>query len=61
MLRALDYVYTVKFIFTFFFVFTTINDKATLQDQTNISLQKDMFEDGFPFPKVGYVSSLEST
>ena len=41
--------------------FTTINDKATLQDQTNISLQKGMSEDGFPFPKVGYVSSLEGT
>ena len=50
----------IKFILTFWF-FTTINDKATLQDQTNISLQKDMFEDVFPFPKVGYVSSLEST
>ena len=26
---------------------------------TNISLQKRMFEDDVPFPKVGYVSSLD--
>ena len=31
----------------------------TLQG-TNISHQKGTFEDDFPFPKVGYVSSLES-
>ena len=28
---------------------------------TNISLQKGTFEDDFPFPQVGYVSSLEGT
>ena len=26
---------------------------------TNISPEKSIFEDDFPFPKVGYVSSLE--
>ena len=27
---------------------------------TNISPEKPIFEDDFPFPKVGYVSSLEN-
>ena len=33
-------------------------ERNTLQG-TNISPQKWHFEDGFPFPKVGYVNSLE--
>ena len=34
--------------------------ECTLQE-TNISPQKWDFEDDFPFPKMGYVSSLEGT
>ena len=35
-------------------------EELTLQG-TNISPKKWHFEDDFPFPKVGYVSSLEGT
>ena len=36
------------------------NGKITLQG-TNIFPQNGIFEDDFPFPKVGYVNSLEGS